>query len=165
MSLPSSMADFVPGYRLPQKAYSRFSTGTQASYVTLSRCIPWNIPRESLTLSLSTCASVTLVWDPKGFLCSRDVLCICTLSEFYHGAVVFFRTIIFTFCSFHSYCSFANKNREKTVEERRRQLEVPIYFLVWIPRFFKLLLTKRCVTFVTLLAEGLVRTFPGKMYL
>ena len=134
-------------------------------YTMTQFLITWNIPCESLTSSLSTCASVTLVWDPKGFLCSRDVLCICTLSEFYHGAIVFFRTIIFTFCSFHSYCSFANKNREKTVEERRRWLKVTTYFLVWISRFVKLLLTKRCVTFVTLLREGLVRTFPGKMYL
>ena len=107
----------------------------------------------------------TFVWDPKGFLYSRDVLCICTLSEFHHEGFIFFRIIIFTLCSFHSYCSFANKNREKTVEERHRWLKVPTYFLVWIPGFSKLSLTRRCVTFVMLLREGLVRTFHGKMYL
>lgn len=114
----------------------------------------------------SACQSNVLLFGIQNFsLFSRDALCICTLSEFHHEGFIFFRIIIFTLCSFHSYCSFANKNREKTVEERHRWLKVPTYFLVWIPGFSKLSLTRRCVTSVTLLREGLVRTFHGKMYL
>ena len=46
--------------------------------------------------------------------------------------------VILTLWSFHSFCYFANKNPEKTVEERRRWLKVPTYFLILIPEFFKL---------------------------
>lgn len=144
---------------------SSVSTDMHASYATFSRGMPWNVPRESLALSLSSARLA------NSGLRSKRVSVPCSLYfAHYQNSnmvlyIIFFRSIILTLCSFHSFCSFANKSREKTVEERRRWLKVPTYFPAWMPGFFKLSLTRRCVMFVTLLREGLVPTFHGRMYL
>lgn len=79
-----------------------------------------------------------------------------------------FPLIIF-FCSHslfcNSSCSFANKSQERIVEEKRRWLKVATYYRAWIPNLLKISLKRRCVTYVTLLREGLVPTFHGKMCL